>query len=87
MIPWLLVAALMSSAGKSLSQLVGEHIEACSCTGEIKYRVKDVSTTLDKVLACFLPQEPEIDKADGISVSLASWRFNLRGRIQSLCYA
>ncbi|WP_198919219.1 phosphomannomutase [Pseudomonas chlororaphis subsp. aureofaciens] len=79
MIPWLLVAALMSSTGKSLSQLVDERIEAYPCTGEISYRVKDVSATLDKVLDYFLPQEPEIDKIDGVSVSFSSWRFNLRG--------
>ncbi|CAI8926148.1 phosphomannomutase (fragment) [Pseudomonas chlororaphis] len=78
MIPWLLVTALMSSTGKSLSKLVDECIEACPCTGEINYRIKDVSATLDKVLDCFLSQEPEIDKADGISVSFLNWRFNLR---------
>lgn len=79
MIPWLLVTALMSTTGKTLAQLVDERIEAYPCTGEINYRVEDVSATLQKVLAHYLPLNPEIDRTDGISVSFANWRFNLRG--------
>ncbi len=79
MIPWLLVTALMSTTGKTLAQLVDERIEAYPCTGEINYRVEDVSATLQKVLAHYLPLKPEIDRTDGISVSFANWRFNLRG--------
>ncbi|MFJ2694535.1 phosphomannomutase [Pseudomonas sp. NPDC087336] len=79
MIPWLLVAALMSTAGKTLAQLVDERIEAYPCTGEINYRVEDVAATLQKVLAHYLPENPELDRTDGISISFADWRFNLRG--------
>lgn len=79
MIPWLLVTALMSTTGKTLAQLVDERIEAYPCTGEINYRVEDVSATLQKVLAHYLPLNPDIDRTDGISVSFANWRFNLRG--------
>lgn len=79
MIPWLLITALMSTTGKTLAQLVDERIEAYPCTGEINYRVEDVSATLQKVLDHYLPQNPHIDRTDGISVSFADWRFNLRG--------
>jgi phosphomannomutase/phosphoglucomutase len=79
MIPWLLVAALMSTTGKTLAQLVDERIEAYPCTGEINYRVEDVAATLQKVLAHYLPENPELDRTDGISISFADWRFNLRG--------
>ncbi|WP_095125170.1 phosphomannomutase [Pseudomonas sp. Irchel s3a12] len=79
MIPWLLVTALMSTSGKSLAQLVDERIEAYPCTGEINYRVEDVSTTLQKVVDYYLPQNPLIDRTDGVSVSFVDWRFNLRG--------
>ncbi|MFJ2713336.1 phosphomannomutase [Pseudomonas sp. NPDC087346] len=79
MIPWLLVTALMSTTGKSLAQLVDERIEAYPCTGEINYRVNDVSATLQKVLDYYLPENPVIDRTDGVSVSFADWRFNLRG--------
>jgi phosphomannomutase/phosphoglucomutase len=79
MIPWLLVTALMSSTGKTLAQLVDERIEAYPCTGEINYRVNDVPAKLEKVLAHYLPQNPQLDKTDGISISFDDWRFNLRG--------
>ncbi|MOA33105.1 phosphomannomutase/phosphoglucomutase [compost metagenome] len=69
----------MSTSGKSLAQLVDERIEAYPCTGEINYRVEDVSTTLQKVLDYYLPQNPLIDRTDGVSVSFVDWRFNLRG--------
>lgn len=79
MIPWLLVAALMSKTGKTLSQLVDERIQAFPCSGEINYRVDDVKTVIDKILGHYLPQQPTIDKTDGISVEFADWRFSLRG--------
>lgn len=79
MIPWLLVTALMSSSGKTLAQLVDERITAYPCSGEINYRVENVSATLQKVLAHYLPLHPEMDETDGISLAFADWRFSLRG--------
>ncbi len=79
MIPWLLVAALMSATGKTLAQLVDERIAAYPCSGEVNYRVADVPAVLEKVLAHYLPHGPELDKTDGISLSFGDWRFNLRG--------
>jgi phosphomannomutase/phosphoglucomutase len=79
MIPWLLVAALMSETGKTLAQLVDERIEAFPCSGEINYKVDDVKATLNIILNHYLPQNPTIDKVDGISVEFADWRFSLRG--------
>jgi phosphomannomutase/phosphoglucomutase len=79
MIPWLLVAALMSTTGKAIAQLVDERINAYPCTGEINYRVENVPITLEKVLSYYLPQHPDVDKTDGVSVTFSDWRFNLRG--------
>lgn len=79
MIPWLLVAELLSRSGKPLSQLVGERIKAYPCSGEINYRVNDVTKTIKHVLKHYQPQSPAIDHTDGISVEFADWRFNLRG--------
>lgn len=78
MIPWLLVAALMSTADRSLAQLVDDRIKAYPCTGEINYLVADVPTILQKVLNYYSPLNPEIDKTDGISLIFSTWRFNLR---------
>jgi phosphomannomutase len=79
MIPWLLVAELISISGKSLSSLVAERMAAYPCSGEINYRVSDVAETIERVLEHYLPQNPIIDRTDGVSVEFADWRFNLRG--------
>jgi len=79
MIPWLLVTALMSVSGKTLSQLVDERIAAYPCSGEINYKVEDVKAELAKVYDHYAPNCSNIDKTDGISLEFAEWRFNLRG--------
>lgn len=79
MIPWLLVAGLMSANGKSLAQLVDERISAFPCSGEINYRVDDVPATIEKIRKAYLPLDPEIDTTDGLSMDFGCWRFNLRG--------
>jgi phosphomannomutase/phosphoglucomutase len=79
MIPWLLIAALMSETGKTLAQLVDGRIEAYPCSGEINYHVTDSKSTIKKILDHYLPQQPVVDKTDGISVEFADWRFSLRG--------
>lgn len=78
MIPWLLVAELMSRSGQPLSTLVQERMQAYPCSGEINYRVADVRAAIDTVLAHFKDAHPEIDKTDGISLAFGQWRFNLR---------
>lgn len=78
MIPWLLVAELISKSGKSLSQLVGERMAAYPCSGEINYRVTDVAATIKRVMEHYAPLEPVVDHTDGVSVEFSQWRFNLR---------
>lgn len=78
MIPWLLVAELISVAGKPLSELVNERMAKYPCSGEINYRVADVSAVLDKILKHFAVESPVIDRTDGISLEFEQWRFNLR---------
>ncbi|WP_341232265.1 phosphomannomutase CpsG [uncultured Methylophaga sp.] len=78
MIPWLLVAELISVAGKPLSELVNERMAKYPCSGEINYRVADVSVILDKILKHFSVENPVIDRTDGISLEFKQWRFNLR---------
>jgi phosphomannomutase/phosphoglucomutase len=79
MIPWLLVAALISETGGSLAGLVDKRIEAFPCSGELNYRVANVNETLQKVLKHFLPNRPVIDLTDGVSLEFGDWRFSLRG--------
>ena len=43
MIPWLLVAKLLSTTGKSLSELVGERMAMYPASGEINRKVEDAA--------------------------------------------
>ncbi len=79
MIPWLLVAELMSRTGKRLSELVGERMAAYPCSGEINYRVRNVPAVIQRVTEHYAPKNPRLDRTDGISLEFANWRFNLRG--------
>ncbi len=78
MIPWLLAAELVSARKQPLSRLVGERILAFPCSGEINYRVENVTLVVDRVLAHFADNHPAIDRTDGISLEFPGWRFNLR---------
>jgi phosphomannomutase/phosphomannomutase/phosphoglucomutase len=78
MIPWLLVAALMSESGKPLSSLVGDREAACPCSGEINYQVADAKAAMQRVEDHFSSLLPAVDRTDGISLEFADWRLNLR---------
>ncbi|QTR44874.1 phosphomannomutase CpsG [Thiothrix litoralis] len=80
MIPWLLVAQLMSVKGQSLSSLVNERIAKFPCSGEINFHVNDVKACIAAVREHFTALQPlVIDTTDGLSMEFAEWRFNLRG--------
>lgn len=79
MIPWLLVAELISMADKPLSQLVYERQQAYPCSGEINFTVQDVATCIELVKNSYASQNPLIDETDGLSMEFTNWRFNLRG--------
>jgi len=78
MIPWLLVAELLSSTGKPLSSLVKERIALYPSSGEINYRVDDAGQTIKSIIKHFEPDAQRIDKTDGIGMEFGNWRFNLR---------
>jgi phosphomannomutase len=78
MIPWLLVAGLLSQTGKPLSALVGERIAKFPCSGEINRKVSDPAAVLAAVKARYAPGALAVDETDGISVEYPDWRFNLR---------
>ena len=79
MIPWLLIAGLMSASRKNLAQLLDERISAYPCSGEINYRVENVQVAIDAVRQNYIHLDPAIDTTDGLSMDFGSWRFNLRG--------
>ncbi|MCH7982173.1 MAG: phosphomannomutase [Proteobacteria bacterium] len=79
MIPWLLVAELISTTGKTLSELVGERQAMYPASGEINRQVADVALAIQTVRDRYAPEAIAIDEIDGISLEFDDWRFNLRG--------
>jgi len=79
MIPWLLVAALLSESGQPLSTLVGERMRAFPASGEINRSVADIGAVLARVEAQYAPAALSVEHVDGLSIAHADWRFNLRG--------
>lgn len=78
MIPWLLVAELMSRSGKTLSELVRERIEAFPSSGETNFTLENPKETIAQILATYEPHALQRDDMDGVSLSFDTWRFNLR---------
>ena len=78
MIPWLLVAGLVSETGKSLSRLVAERMAAFPCSGEINRKLGDAKAALEKIKQAYAPDALAMDETDGLSLEFADWRFNVR---------
>ena len=69
---------LISRTGKTLSELVAERIAAYPSSGEVNFRLEDPKASIAKVIAAFEGIAEGRDETDGISLSFADWRFNLR---------
>ena len=78
MIPWLLIAELISLKGKSLGDLVKDRVLAYPSSGEINFTVKDANSSISSVLENFESQPKVLDEMDGYSLAFDNWRFNLR---------
>ncbi len=78
MIPWLLVVEMISTTGKSLSQLIQERMAAYPCSGEINFRVPSTEASIANILTRYENDAIERDDTDGISLDFGDWRFNLR---------
>lgn len=78
MIPWLLIAQLISESGRSLADWVEDRMAAYPCSGEINFKVADAKAAVARVMEHFAAQTPALDHTDGISADFGDWRFNLR---------
>ena len=78
MIPWLIVAQILSESGRSLSSLVGERIDRFPVSGELNYRIPDAKAAILKFEQRYAPQALHLDRTDGLSFEFPQWRFNLR---------
>ena len=78
MIPWLLVAELVSKSKRSLSDWVRDRFDAFPSSGEINFRVDDAGAAIDRVLSTYSADALSLDETDGVSLAFSDWRFNLR---------
>ncbi|MDO4699696.1 MAG: phosphomannomutase CpsG [Moraxella sp.] len=80
MIPWLLVIELLSVTGKTLSELVNDYITRFPSSGELNFRLGNVSAQqiVEHLESHFAPLSPAKDTLDGLSLDFGAWRFNLR---------
>jgi len=78
MIPWLLVAEILSTSGRPLSALVRDRQAAFPVSGEINRRVADPKAVIAKVEAACADTPGSRDYTDGLSFTAKDFRFNLR---------
>ncbi|MBO8141821.1 MAG: phosphomannomutase [Firmicutes bacterium] len=78
MIPWLLVAQLLSETDRPLSALVAERIEKYPVSGEINRRLADPDAALARLEETYARGALAVDRTDGISMEFERWRFNVR---------
>jgi phosphomannomutase len=78
MIPWLLLASVMSDKDKKLSELVAERRARFPTSGEINRQHKDPQKALALVEETYRASAKSEDRTDGLSLEFEGWRFNLR---------
>jgi phosphomannomutase len=78
MVPWLLVAQIVSQSGKPLSTLVDDCMRAYPASGEINRKVRDANAAIEAIRKRYLTGDAKLDETDGVSLEFSDWRFNLR---------
>lgn len=78
MIPWVLIAELVSKTGCSLGELVKDRFDKFPSSGELNYKVENADSSIANVLKAYKEKALSLDEIDGISLSFKDWRFNLR---------
>jgi phosphomannomutase len=78
MIPWLLVAQLVSAGDATLSQLVDDRMESFPASGEINRKVSNAARAIQVIREHYAGGARAIDETDGVSLEFEDWRFNLR---------
>jgi phosphomannomutase len=76
-VPFLLMIALVSQAGRPLSELLQPFRDRYFITGEINSTVSDVALKLQELKERFGP-EGSVSHLDGLSVDGDDWHFNVR---------
>ena len=77
MLPWLLVAEILSRRGVPLSELVADRMRRYPVSGEINRSVADADAVLRAIKEAYAGSG-RVDETDGLSVEYDTWRFNVR---------
>ena len=77
MIPWLLVADLVSRGG-ALADLVAARKTAFPSSGELNFTIDDAAAAVARVHDAFGAEALAVDDMDGLGFDFGTWRFNLR---------
>lgn len=77
MIPWILVANLVSAHGP-LADMIAARKAAFPSSGELNFTIDDPNAALARVKAAFASEAVGVDEMDGLGVDMGAWRFNLR---------
>jgi len=78
MIPWLLLAELMSARGATLSSLIADRVAKFPASGEINRKVDDAARVTAEIEQRYGADAISINRIDGLGMDFADWRFNLR---------
>ncbi len=78
MIPWILIAELVSSSEHTLGDWVKSRFDAFPSSGEINFKVDDADKAIARVVSSCRANAFSIDETDGVSLVFNDWRFNLR---------
>lgn len=78
MLPWLMIALLLSETGERLSSFVAEAGQAFPCSDELNFRVGDPDELLAALQAELEEEAVAVEYVDGLGMNFADWRFNVR---------
>jgi phosphomannomutase len=78
MIPWLMVAGLITRSGISLADMASTLRRDHPSSGEINFTVADTTTMIERVHKALAPKARGEDRTDGLSLDFGDWRLNLR---------
>jgi phosphomannomutase len=76
MLPFLMMARLISQAGRPLSAMVAAMKSQYPCSGEINSTVANPEAALARIREAY--SDGVVDTTDGLSIEYPKWRFNVR---------
>lgn len=78
MIPWLLVAKVISDSGESLGNIIKRQKAKFPSSGEINLKVNNSDKVFQILMEKYSEKYIKCCKLDGLSLEFEDWRFNLR---------